>query len=108
MEAVIIQDCEYGKGIFANRSFAVGELVFKFDGPKITPDEAGNKEIERYVVQTGPDDYINTLPPGKYTNHSCDPNTGLRDPMTLVAIKPIKKGEQICFDYSTCMLENDW
>lgn len=35
-----------------------------------------------------------------YFNHSCDPNAGLQGPRTLVAMRPIKKGEVIAYDYA--------
>ncbi len=34
-------------------------------------------------------------------NHSCDPNTGVKGQIVLVARRPILPGEEICFDYDT-------
>jgi hypothetical protein len=34
-------------------------------------------------------------------NHSCDPNAGLSGQITLVALRDIAAGEEICFDYAT-------
>mgnify|MGYP001572637729 CR=1 FL=1 len=36
-----------------------------------------------------------------YLNHSCDPNIGIKGRVTFVALKNIKKGEEVAFDYST-------
>ena len=33
-------------------------------------------------------------------NHSCEPNIGYSDPITLVAIKDINSGEELVFDYA--------
>jgi uncharacterized protein len=33
-------------------------------------------------------------------NHSCDPNSGLRGQIALVAMRRIEPGEEICFDYA--------
>ena len=42
--------------------------------------------------------------PWMYANHSCNPNCGIKDKMKLVAIKSIKKDEEITFDYATLKL----
>jgi len=34
-------------------------------------------------------------------NHSCDPNVGYSNSITLVAIRNIKRGEELVFDYAT-------
>lgn len=38
--------------------------------------------------------------PSDYFNHSCSPNAGLLGQITLVAMRPIAAGEEICFDYA--------
>lgn len=35
-----------------------------------------------------------------FFNHSCDPNSGFKGQMFLVAMRNIKKGEQVTFDYA--------
>jgi hypothetical protein len=39
--------------------------------------------------------------PADWINHSCDPNAGLRGQISLVAMRDIRRGEEICFDYAT-------
>jgi uncharacterized protein len=34
-------------------------------------------------------------------NHSCDANAGISGQISLVALRPIAAGEEICFDYGT-------
>ena len=34
----------------------------------------------------------------KYINHSCDPNAGIRNNRDIVAMKPIREGEEIVID----------
>ncbi len=46
-----------------------------------------------------------------FVNHSCNPNAGLKienRKATLVSIKNIKTGQEITWDYSTTMDEDDW
>ena len=35
-------------------------------------------------------------------NHSCDPNAGLQGQITLIALRDIAAGEEVCFDYAMC------
>ena len=35
-----------------------------------------------------------------YFNHSCDPNAGIRGQIFLVAMRNIRKGEEVTFDYA--------
>ena len=37
-----------------------------------------------------------------YFDHSCNPNAGFRDSITLVAMRTIQKGEEVTFDYCMC------
>ena len=60
------------------------------------------------AIQVGPDQYIDTQPPGVFANHSCAPNAGIRNDRDLVALRDIPKGEEICFDYSTTMDEKSF
>jgi uncharacterized protein len=98
-----------GKGVHALREFRAGGTILTFDGPELSHDEVlGLGEAQAYTIQIGPDRYIDTLFPGRFTNHSCDPNAGIWQDRYLVAIRPIAVGEQIQFDYSTTMSENHW
>lgn len=38
-----------------------------------------------------------------FLNHSCDPNTGFVGQIILVALRPVAAGEQVTFDYATCL-----
>src|SRR5690606_10498552 len=37
---------------------------------------------------------------GDYVNHSCNPNAGLSGQIGLGAMRDIKVGEEVCFDYA--------
>jgi hypothetical protein len=37
---------------------------------------------------------------GDYLNHSCDPNLGIKDSLKLIALKDVKIGEEVAFDYA--------
>lgn len=98
----------YGRGLFAARNIEPGETVLRFRGQLIDFQRSVNPRFERYCVQVGPDRYTLTWAPERFINHSCDPNLGFSDERTLSAIRPIREGEELTFDYSTSMAENSW
>lgn len=101
---------DVGLGLFATRSLAAGERILEFRGRVI--DFAGTLakgDRECDALQIGPDLYLDLEDPGRCTNHSCDPNTGVRNNgVTLIAVRPIGAGEEIRFDYSTTMDDDHW
>ena len=38
--------------------------------------------------------------PADYFNHSCHPNAGFNSPISLVAMRAVAVGEELCFDYA--------
>lgn len=47
------------------------------------------------------------LMPQNLVNHSCEPNAGFGDIIHLVAIKDIRPGEEICYDYAFVMWSSE-
>lgn len=91
------------KGIFAVRNFKKGEAVTKWDSTDIiSPEEYGalTDDIKEHVSNLGNDKYLIIKPPERFINHSCNPNTSV-DNAKDVALRDIKKGEEITSDYST-------
>lgn len=101
---------KYGKGVFANKNIKKGELITAFGGYVISYNDF--KRLPRAVQEIpyqisdkflfGPTK-TSEFSPADYYNHSCDPNSGFNGQLFLVAIKDIKKGEQVTFDYAMCM-----
>jgi hypothetical protein len=60
------------------------------------------------AIQIGPNQYIDTQPPGVFANHSCAPNAGIRNDRDLLALRDIPTGEEIRYDYSTTMDEKSF
>ncbi|PIN86663.1 hypothetical protein COV19_04080 [Candidatus Woesearchaeota archaeon CG10_big_fil_rev_8_21_14_0_10_44_13] len=46
--------------------------------------------------------------PWRYINQSCNPNAGLKGRTTVVAMRKIKKGEEITIDYSITECDPYW
>lgn len=68
--------------------------------------DKGEKQSD--VLQIGQDMYVDLEDPGRRANHSCDPNAGVRPDLSLMAMKSIRVGEEIRYDYSTTMGDGLW
>ncbi len=111
MKKVIVQNSKInGKGTFALRDIRKHEFIDYIKGPikhkiNTTPkDSAANPDWVGFKKNY----WVDPLPPFKYINHSCDPNCGLRGTKMVYALKPIGKGEELTFDYSTSEIDLNW
>jgi uncharacterized protein len=104
-----MREIAIGRGLFAPQSFQPGRPILTFTGPVLNRDEVlALRDDQADALQIGPDQYLDTMPPGRYANHSCDPNAGIVNDRVLIALRPILAGEEIQFDYSTTMSEDHW
>jgi len=98
-----------GHGVFATRAFQPGQPILVFNGPVLDYAEVLSLGGEgAYALQIGPGEYMDLTSPGRFANHSCDPNTGILNDRVLIALRPIAAGEEIRFDYSTAMSGDHW
>lgn len=108
---VLVARISGARHLVAAHAIDVGATILELDGVvAATPD--------RYSVQIGRDQHL--APPAdagddddayfwRYLNHACEPNAafsfGAADdadaPVRLVAIRPIRRGGEITFDYTT-------
>jgi len=93
-------------GVFAVEPVRAGELISVWSGVVVNAEQLAQlpDENRRHTIQV--EDHLffaSILPdePADYINHSCNPNAGLDGQLTLVALRNIKPGEEISFDYST-------
>ena len=104
-----VKPCETGKGVFASLPLAAGSVIMKYTGPLLTYAQT---TPETLALQIGPDMYIGESGQADdLVNHSCEPNAGMTirgTDVQLIAIQDISPGEQITFDYSTTMDEDDF
>jgi len=91
-----------GLGIFAIRDIKKNEVITEFRGPVVTVPEFDGipEEVIDHLFNIGVDKYIMAREPAVRTNHSCDPNAGIVGDVQLVAMRDIKAGEEVTFDYS--------
>jgi hypothetical protein len=97
-----------GKGLFAQINFKKGNLIFTWKGVKKKgsyPWYVGDRWLQIEKCQwIAP--FRNN--PGWFINHSCNPNSGIKDSVKIVAMKNIRRGEEVTIDYSTSESENGW
>jgi hypothetical protein len=99
----------HGRGLFARGPFAEGELVcvkggyvFGRETLKSAPDWYRSAEI-----QVAEDLFIGPLAEEEregsmiFSNHSCDPNIGVRGQIVFVAMRAVEAGEELTHDWAT-------
>jgi len=97
-----------GAGVFSTKDFEKDELIMYVDGETTEATQLSSfpQEIQDHVYPFDKIDGIikYVLPQEnsswKYLNHSCDPNAGIKNNREIVAMRPIKAGEEIVFDYA--------
>lgn len=97
---------QHGKGVFARKKILAGESILTFSGPLLKRAEIHEED---YHLQVGSDLYLGASGEADdYVNHSCEPNAGFRDGLVLVARRDIGAEEEITWDYSTAIDEEDF
>jgi uncharacterized protein len=102
-----------GKGCYAEFLIKKGESICIMEGDEIGIEEVKElydlgKERVGDPLQIDRKRYIDLKKPFVYFNHSCMPNASIIGKNELIAIKEIKKGEEIFFDYSLTLNDEDW
>jgi SET domain-containing protein len=104
----------HGRGLFAIDDIAKGEVV-AIKGGHIIDRETLRREITPRLgpveIQIDDDLFIAPVTDEEremsmlYSNHSCDPNVGIRGEITFVAMRDIRPGEELTHDWA--MTDND-
>lgn len=106
MKIYIKSSLQHGKGVFARTNILAGEPILIFSGPLLKRAEIREED---YHLQVGADLYLGASGEADdYVNHSCEPNAGFRDGLVLVARRDIGAEEEITWDYSTAIDEEDF
>jgi hypothetical protein len=94
-----------GRGVFARAKVRAGETLVVWggevvDGPTL---RAMSNDKFRLALQVEEDLYLLSTNegPADWINHACTPNAGLRGQVVLVALRDIRAGEEVTFDYAT-------
>ncbi len=108
MKSFIVRESPHGLGAFAARHIDAGEVILEIPCEKfslISYQELLKKRITDNPLQISSRRYLDWRGQCIRFNHSCSPNTGLTShpKLAYVAIKSIRSGEEIRWDYSTSM-----
>ncbi len=100
-----------GKGVFARKSLKKFQTICFLNGEEMSLKEMirkvdEGKENGADPLEVEDDIYLDLEEFARTFNHSCNPNAFVRGKNELVAIRKIKTGEEITYDYSTTMNDN--
>ncbi|CAI5503094.1 unnamed protein product [Closterium sp. Naga37s-1] len=96
------------KGMFALASVRRGEPLLVFAGKLVGLDYLLGSDERTRELSLRVNDHLWQVPhPTRgpetpdFINHSCDPNCGLEDSVTVVALRDIVQGEELSIDYGS-------
>ncbi len=92
-----------GLGLRIGEDAKRGDTIFIFKGPlkfKVNKNKKDALDNPDWVG-VDKDKWIDPAKPYKFINHSCNPNTGIKGKVTVVALRDLKEGDEITIDYST-------
>jgi uncharacterized protein len=104
----------HGRGLFATADIAKAEIVAVKAGRIVDRKTLRKKIMPRLgpvEIQIDDDLFITPVTDEErelsmlYSNHSCDPNLGIRGEITFVAMRDIRAGEELTHDWA--MTDND-
>jgi SET domain-containing protein len=96
-----------GHGSFAIEPISAGEVVAAFGGWVVDRQQLVRASADRQArsIQIEDDLYLmsgDEPEPGDMVNHSCDPTCGLAGQIVVVALRDVRVGEELTFDYAMC------
>jgi len=104
----------HGYGILAIQKIKKGERVIVFGGyvMNIKQFKALPERMKSLPFQVADDLYfglsrISEIEEADYLNHSCEPTCGFSGEITIIALRDIKKGEEITIDYAMCLTSKE-
>jgi hypothetical protein len=96
-----------GYGVIARTFIPAGEVVTTWGGKVITAEQLTklSKTNQTHSVQVEENLFLMPFEgapsePADLINHSCDPNLGLSGQISLITLRDIEAGEELCFDYA--------
>jgi len=105
----VLNSAIHGKGLFAGKAIAAGEIVAIKGGHILTKGEwttlepeLGSAEIqiseELFIAPTMQEERDGSM---LYTNHCCDPNIAIQGQIVFVAMRDISPREELTHDWAT-------
>jgi hypothetical protein len=114
LKHVAIAPARNGLGLFATKAFKPTQTILKITGRVVHHRVLWKRRGSTFSANCfryGPQTYLDPGDhPSRYLNHSCEPNAAIRklsNQILLVAAAPIDRGDEIVFDYSTTIGDDD-
>lgn len=112
-KAVVKESPIHGRGLFAAEAIAKGEIVCVKGGYVIDREALRSMPgwFRAAEIQIADDLFIAPVKEEEregsmiFSNHSCDPNIGVRGQIVFVAMRDISRGEELTHDWA--MTDND-
>lgn len=104
---------KYGKGVFAAEDIKKGRIIYVLGGERVDGMDliekvnSDNENIDD-PFQVGKRTYIDLDETSRTFNHSCDPSTGIRKTSEMFALRDIKEGEELTYNYSLTIAPTEW
>lgn len=102
---VVRNTAKIGKGVFAREDIAKEEILVIYGGfvisnyeEKLLPEPFNDHGVQIHDNFSISSKFKDELE--NYFNHSCEPNAGYNGQIFLVAMRDIKRGEEVTFDYA--------
>ena len=109
MNTIVKKTGSRGRGVFAAKALRKREFILSLKGKVISSEEmlAASRYHLDHMGAIGKDLCMIFGYPEKYINHSCDPNVFERQ-RKLFAMRSIKKGEELFYDYAISDVDDEW
>lgn len=98
---------KYGNGLFALEEIGQREVLIVYGGYAMTLDEFHRlpPDVMHYPSQIDEEmvfgiKNINELEDACHLNHSCEPSAGFGGQIFMIAMRKIKKDEEVAYDYA--------
>lgn len=101
----------HGTGLFARSSHRRGDILCHFSGPVAAQPPPADASGRTFSLELEPGRWIDGSGSGnlaRHANHSCDPSAEAvreSDRVALVALRDLKPGDEITFDYGFGLAE---
>ena len=97
-----------GKGIFAKKLIKKGETIASFDGQIYEYEHRWNDYLRNHTIQFEKRRWRDSKGIAVFINHSCEPNCGVKNLFDIVAMRDIKKDEELTWDYEMTEANPIW
>ena len=99
-----------GRGTYAARDINAGEFVLPLTGALVPTSVVDAPDYDRMALQIDDGWWLEERGfADDFINHSCDPNLKFSEQgNSFVALRSIKKGEELFFDYATSVYDGGW